>query len=262
MSQRYAPIRDPQFEGRPTVDGVPVGTMQDLMELRNSWLDKLNDRVVELFFSNGNASVSAPNTNPISNSSLSRRVAIFMNRIHPHPVPAGCGLLIGLPAGSDFHYPGDPTVIPDAQIRTSGIFPSTTAYRFSPFKNKDGKWSFGEVRVTYSMLDKKTIKHVWEVDYYTAALNGGYLFYEPESVFTDWFNWRTNTIPQERNTQTNALSPFVHGVESGTHETQPLYAPSLINNGDIPNGIDPACVTHKSRDYGLVFWCMAIREQS
>lgn len=254
MSQRYAPIRDPQFEGRPTIDGVPAATMQDLMELRHSWLDKLNDRVVELFFSNGNAAVAAPNSNPISNSSLSNRVAVFMNRVRPHHTPAGSGLLVGLPAGADFHYPGDPTPIPDVQIRNSGIFPTTSAYRYGPFK-KGSVWYIGEVSIVYSLLDKKTITHAWTLKHYAGAQNG-YFTGLDSAQYLAWINWRSDNVPTQ-----NGL-PLVMGTENGTHETQPTFGPDIMNPLDPALGIEPPDVSHRDTDFGIVYWCMAIREQS
>lgn len=261
MSQRYAPIRDPQFEGRPTVDGVPIGTMQDLMELRNSWMDKLNDRVVELFFSNGNAAVAAPNSNPISNSSLSNRVAMFMARVRTLYAPAGMGLIVGLPSGADFHYPGDPTVIPDAQIRTSGIFPASVAYRFVYFQ-KAGIFYFGEITVNYYMLDKKTIAHTWENKYW-AQPNGIVLPAVPpfKDSLTNWIEWNTDVLPSFIVAGAQTPVPIVVLTESGTYETQPAFAPTPTHIPDESN-FDLLGISHRVADYGLTYWAQAIREQA
>jgi len=260
MSQRYAPIRDPQFEGRPTIDGVPAATMQDLMELRNSWLDKLNDRVVELFFSNGNAAVSAPNSNPISNSSLSNRVAMYMGRVRTLYTPAGMGLLVGLPSGADFHYPGDPTVIPDVQIRTSGVFPTRVSYRFSSFL-KDGKTYYGELNVDYYMLDKKTIAHTWENKYWLVP--GVIHAVVPPLIdsLTGWLEWYTDDLPSFFVAGTETPAPIVVLTESGTYETQPEFAPTPLSIADSDIQ-DTLGIHHRVADYGLTYWCQAIREQS
>ena len=245
------------------MDGIPAATMQDLMELRNSWMESLNDRVVELFFSNGNAAIASANPNPISNSSLSNRVAMYMGRVRPIHTPAGMGLLVGLPAGADFHYPGDPTVVPDVQIRSSGIFPTSSAYRFRSFQ-KDGVIYLGEVTVNYYMIDKKTIAHTWVNRYWAKPSNSFMpLAYDPYKTTLDqWFQWEVDTLPYYVvNDTANTQAPITVLEESGTHEAPPSFAPiPTLDTGE--STFDKNIISHKSADYGLTYWAQAIREQS
>lgn len=229
----YAPINNPNFLGRPTITTinpngtsvtVPVATMQDLADMKSAWNDSVAQRIMELFFSNGQSTVTA--SGATGSTPLANRIAVGLMRLVPSTVdPLGSMNLVGSNLQSQMKFNGGGAV---GTIFVSGFDRPTLTLRYTDCV---GPWGVsgatvatcGQMVITMVQNGLLASLNTWTKSAWVHTLNAA-----AGSAERNALNMYLNgeiTQAQLAALGYGNTAPTQGGSESGTYPANTLYGP-------------------------------------